>query len=368
MRNHLPDRKLIIVIFLLLGVGLIALASASTEISREHFDKPYYYFFHQLVLGIGVGLLGFFIAQKISYLVWKKWALALLGLSLITLVLVLIPGIGTSSGGASRWLDLKFFSFQPSEFVKLGFLIYLAAWLTKKKGAIKELSQGLVPFLIITAVVVLLIYLQPDIGTLIMIAMIGAVVFFSAGAKLTHVLMIALIGLILLFSFIKIAPYRMNRFLVFLHPEVDPLGISYQINQSKLAIGSGGVFGVGIGHSRQKYAYLPAPASDSIFAIAAEELGFIGSSFIIFLFVFLAWRGLRVAKRSPDQFAKLVAVGITFWLSAQAFINIGAVCGLIPLTGITMPFVSYGSSSMIASLFAAGILVNISKHTIQNKS
>lgn len=363
MKNHLADRALVIIIFLLVGFGLIILSSASVEVSRNHYGKPYYYFFHQLIYGVGIGLALFYIVQKIPYKFWKKGAIPLLALSIIALIVVFVPSLGFGYGGAKRWINLGFISLQPSELVKLGFIIYLAAWLEKRKTEFKTFSQSTLPFLIITGLIGILIVAQPDIGTLGVIAMVGVMIFFIAGARFSHILVILLSGLAALFALIKIAPYRMNRLLVYLNPEIDPLGISYQIKQALLAIGSGGLFGVGLGHSRQKYNYLPSPASDSIFAITAEELGFIGAIILIALFLGLALRGFRIAKNSPDRFGKLVATGIVSWLVLQAFVNIAAITGLIPLTGITLPFISYGASSMIMSLIGAGILINISKYT-----
>lgn len=363
IKAHQPDKALIIILLIIVGFGLMILASASTEVSREHFDKPYYYFFHQLLYGVGIGLISFFIVSKIHYNFWKKWAVFILAFCIVALILVFIPSLGFGYGGAKRWINLGFTSFQPSELVKLGFIIYLAAWLEKRKTEVKAFSQSTLPFLIVIGIISALTVAQPDIGTLGVIIITGIVIFFLAGANIGHIFLIVLSGLAFLFTLIKIAPYRMNRLLVFLNPEIDPQGIGYQIKQSLLAIGSGGLFGLGLGHSRQKYNYLPSPASDSIFAITAEELGFIGASILILLFLALALRGFKIAKNSPNRFARLTAAGITSWFIIQAFINIGAITGLIPLTGLTLPFISYGASSMVISLVASGILINISKYT-----
>jgi len=360
---HKPDKALLIIIFIILGLGLMILSSASTEISRERFDKPYYYLTHQLIYGIGIGLILFFITQRIHYKVWKKLAVVILAVSIVSLILVFVPGLGLGYGGARRWINLGFTSIQPSEVIKLGFIIYLAAWLENRKTEVKAFAQSTLPFLIIMGLIGALIIAQPDIGTLGVIVMIGIIIFFLAGAKAGHIFLIVLCGLASFFTLVKVAPYRMNRLLSFLNPELDPLGISYQINQALLSIGSGGLFGLGLGHSRQKYNYLPSPASDSIFAIAAEELGFIGGVILIILFLALILRSFKIAKHSPDRFAQLTAAGIASWFAIQIFVNIGAITGLIPLTGITLPLISYGASSMIISLAAAGILINISKYT-----
>lgn len=365
IKPHKPDRALLIIIFLLIGSGLVILASSSLVISQERFDSSYYYFFHQLIYGVGIGLIFFFIASKIPYKFWKKWAVVILALSIVVLILVFVPNLGFGYGGARRWIDLKFFSFQPSELVKLGFIIYLAAWLEKRKSAeVKTFSYSTLPFLIIMSLIGALLIFQPDIGTLGVITIIGIIIFFLAGAKISHILLLGSAGLAALFALIKIAPYRMNRLLTFINPEMDPQGIGYQIKQALLAIGSGGLLGVGWGHSRQKYNYLPSPASDSIFAITAEEWGFVGAAALIILFLALVIRGFKIAKNSPDRFGRLTAAGITSWFVLQAFVNIGAITGLIPLTGITLPFISYGASSMVMSLIGAGILINISKYTI----
>ena len=361
--RHAPDRMLMIILFILVGFGLLMLSSASLAISQERFDKPYYYFFHQLIYGVGIGVILFFLIQKIHYKLWKKLAIVILAVSIIFLILVFIPGVGFGYGGAKRWIKIGFFSFQPSEFVKLGFIIYLSAWLEKRKTEIKAFFKSTFPFLIIIGIIGILIIAQPDIGTLGVIAITGLIIFSLAGAKFSHIIIVFLIGFVLLFALIKIAPYRINRLLAYLNPDIDPLGIGYQIKQALIAIGSGGLFGVGLGHSRQKYNYLPSPNSDSIFAITAEEIGFIGATILIILFILLVLKGLKIAKNSPDRFAQLTAAGISSWFAIQAFINIGAITGLIPLTGITLPFISYGASSMIMSLVAAGILVNISKYT-----
>jgi len=358
-----PDKQLIIIIFILIFLGLILLVSASSEVSRINAGNPYYYLFRQLLYGIGIGLILFFITQKVHYSFWRKQAVFILMFCIFLLALVFVPQIGISHGGSKRWINLGFASFQPSELVKLGFIIYLAAWLEKRKTETKTFSQGVIPFLIIVSLIGFFIILQPDVGTLGAIALIGLSMFWWGGAKMTHVLFIVILGIGLVLILVQLAPYRMNRIIAYLNPNIDPLGIGYQSRQASLAIGSGGLFGLGPGHSRQKFNYLPSPQSDSIFAIAAEEYGFIGASTLIFIYLFLTIKGLKIAKNSPDRFASLTAAGISFWIFIQAFINIGAVSGLIPLTGITLPLISYGSSSMISLLAALGILVNISKYS-----
>ena len=360
MKGHEPDKGLIIVIFLLLILGLVVLWSASLVISQENRGNSNYYFFHQLIYGGGVGLIAFLVFQKINYKVWKKFALIIFFASLLLLILVFIPGLGYSHAGAQRWIVLKDISFQPSEFLKLAFIIYLAAFFSKKEVHFNIL----IPFLGIMVVVGVLLGLQSDAGTLALLAILGFIIYFLSKAKFYQLAIVVLCYLAAFFALIKFFPHRMARFITFLNPSIDPQGISYQINQALLAIGSGGLFGVGLGyHGGQKYNFLPEPMGDSIFAIAAEEVGFIGGLVLIILFLLLAFKGLKIARKVSNDFGKLLAIGITSWLVIQAFINITAITGLIPLTGITLPFVSYGGSALIVAMAGAGILVNISKHT-----
>lgn len=360
MKAHKPDKGLIIIVFSLLILGLVILWSASLVISQEKQGNAYYYFFHQLIYGGGVGLIAFLIFQKINYKVWKKFALIIFFASLLLLVLVFVPGLSYSHAGAQRWIAIKDISFQPSEFLKLAFVIYLAAFFSKK-----EINfNTLIPFLGIMVVVGILLGLQSDAGTLALLAILGFIIYFLSGAKFYQLAIVIFCYLAAFFALIKFFPHRMARFITFLNPSIDPQGISYQINQALLAIGSGGLFGVGLGYKGgQKYNFLPEAMGDSIFAIAAEEVGFIGGLILIILFLLLALKGLKIARKVSNDFGKLLAIGITCWLVIQAFINITAITGLIPLTGITLPFVSYGGSALVMTMAGAGILVNISKHT-----
>ena len=361
MKEHKPDKSLIIIIFCLLVLGLIILFSASKLISLDIRGNSYYYFIHQLLYGGAIGTIAFLIVQKINYSVWKKFALVLFFVSLVLLGLVFIPNLGYSHAGAQRWLVLGPLSFQPSEFLKLAFVIYLSAFLSKKSVR-NDGVNTLIPFLIIIAVIGGLMALQSDAGTLGLIAIVGFILYFVGGAKIYQLAIVGFTYIAAFFALIKFFPHRMARFVAFINPSIDPQGISYQINQALLAIGSGGLLGVGLGRSQQIYSYLPEPMGDSIFAIAAEEIGFIGVMVLVALFFLFAFKGLRIAKKAPNNFAKLLAIGITSWIVVQAFINIAAITGLIPLTGIPLPFVSYGGSALIISLVGAGILVNISKH------
>lgn len=361
---HKPNYGLIITVFILLVFGLVMIASASSVISYERFGKSSYYLQHQFFFGILPGLLVWLIFAKIDYHHWRKWSFLLLLLSLILLILVFVPGIGVAYKGAKRWIGFGSFSFQPTELLKLTFVLYLGSWLSSKREKVSDLYYGFLSFLFILGAVTFLIVLQPDIGTLSIIMLSAVIVYYLAGAKILHLAMIGLAFILIFWLLIVIAPYRMQRFTVFQNPETDPQGIGYHINQALLAEGSGGLWGLGFGQSRQKYNYLPEVAGDSIFAIICEELGFLRTLFLIALFLILMYQGYKIARKSPDLFGRLLAGGITSWLCLQALINIMAMIGLIPLTGIPLPLISYGGSAMVISLIAVGILTNISKQTI----
>lgn len=361
MKKGESDKGLKIIIFTLLIAGLGILFSVSDVISQEDTGKTYYYFLHQLLYGALPGILVFFVCQKINYKTWKKLALLIFLACLVLMVLVFIPGLGMKYGGAQRWLNLGFASIQPAEFLKLGLIIYLAAVFGKKDSQ-KNGFTNLISFLIIIMLAGGLVALQSDAGTLGLMVVVSFFIYLVSGGRFLHLGIIIVIYGAAFFALTKFFPHRIARFITFFNPSFDPQGISYQINQAILAIGSGGFLGKGLGNSNQKYNYLPEPMGDSIFAITAEELGFIGACVIIGLFILLAIRGLKIAKKTQDEFGKLVAIGIVSWVSFQAIINIAAITKLIPLTGIPLPFISYGGSSTIALMAGLGILSNISKY------
>jgi cell division protein FtsW len=358
-----PDYILLGTVIAVVLVGLIALLSASSVESQEDFGHAYSYFLHQISFGVGVGLLAGLVAYLIPYSKWRILALPLLVFTIGLLFVVFIPPLSIESGGARRWIDVFGISVQPSELAKLSSIIYLSAWFDGKVGLLRQWGEGFVPFLVIMSIIGGLIILQPDVGTLGVIALTAALMYFVAGARISQMAAIVGLGFGLLVALIKIAPYRAERLVSFLDRFEDPFGISYQINQSLLAVGSGGIFGIGIGKSLQKYNFLPEPMKDSIFAIWAEEVGFVGSAILIILFLLFAFRGLRIAKRAPDRFGKLLATGITSWIIFQAFVNMASMVGLVPLTGIPLPLMSYGGSSMATTLMGIGILLNISKQS-----
>lgn len=370
------DHYLLYSVIALLVIGIAVLASVSAVFSQENFGTTTHYLFHQLRFGLLFGVIFGFIAFKVKISAFKRFAGLLVLGSFILMIIVFIPGIGVVSGGASRWLNLGFATFQPSELLKLTFIIYLSAWLAnasskgrffkkiKGKGLLTKLKNQIlepVPFLAVLGVIVILLALQSDVSTLMVIICVAILMYFIAGTPFWHTATMAVLCSGLFFALIKLAPYRMRRVLVFLNPDIDPMGMGYQIKQILIAIGSGGIFGLGPGMSSQKFGFIPQTMADSIFAIFAEEIGFIGSVGLILLFLFFLWRGFRVAKHSKDRFSRLLAVGITSWICIQAFINIAAMLQLIPLTGIPLPFISYGGSHLFIELIGVGLLLNISK-------
>ncbi len=350
------------IVLILLVFGLVMISSAGIIFSNVRFGDAYHLFKRHFLYGIIIGLPSLYLVSKIHYKFWQKIALSFFVITLALLGLVLISGIGVSYQGASRWINLGPISFQPTEIAKIAMIVYLAAWLTSKGSKIRDFKEGLVPFLMILGVTAFLIISQPDIGTLGVIVMTSLTMFFISGAPIRYIFGILLGGLATVALLIKIEPYRMNRLTAFLDPSIDPQGISYQINQALLAVGSGGIFGLGLGQSRQKYNYLPEPVGDSIFAIISEELGMIGAIVLVCFFIAFALRGYRIARYAPDEFSRLVAVGITSWIVFQALVNIMSILKLMPLTGIPLPFISYGSTSLVFTLVGIGILLNISKH------
>lgn len=356
------DRVLTGAMLLLITFGLVMIASAGIIYAQTRFGDQYYFFRHQLFFGIVPGLAVFYFLQRLDYHRWKRIATIIFLGSLVLLVLVFIPGIGIKTYGASRWIQLGSVSFQPSEAVKLALILYLSLWLESKGSRkIRDFFEGFLPFLVVMGILGFILIKQPDIGTLGVVICVAFAIYFASGAKMSHLATLVVGGIIGLGLLVKFEPYRLNRFATFLNPSVDPQGIGYHINQALIAIGSGGILGIGLGHSRQKFNYLPEPTGDSIFAIIGEELGLVGTVGIVLIFLSVAWRGLKVARQAPDDFGRLVAVGITAWIVAQAFINIASITGIIPLTGVPLPFISYGGTSVVFLMGAMGILVNISK-------
>jgi cell division protein FtsW len=350
--------------------GILILAGVSAPFSMKYFGSPSAYLFHQLFYGI---LPGLFLCGLLIFIPLKKlqrFSFFLFLLSSLTLLLVFFPPFGIKLGGASRWIAVGPISFQPSELIKLTFILYWSALLaTKLQQREKKMERNLFSvaplslllFLSLSLILGILFVLQPDISTLGIVLGSGFLMYFVARTPLWHSVAIGGIAIAALAMLIKLAPYRLNRFLVFLDPSTDPMGIGYQVKQALIAVGSGKLFGMGLGMGANQVKFLPAAMSDAVFAAISQEIGFIGSFSIVALFFLFIWRGFRIAKRASDEFSKLAAVGITCWIGMQAFINIGAITGFLPLTGIPLPFISYGGSHLLAELAAVGILLNISR-------
>ncbi len=359
-RKNSPDILLLGLSCALVVFGILILGSVSSSFSLERTGSAFYYLKHQLLYGLLPGIFLGSIAYLFPLQRFKKFSFVFLVLATSLSLMVFLPIIGGEVKGAYRWVDLGPFSFQPSEFLKIAFIVYGAAWLSarKERGGKNNL---LLPFIIILGIIALLLVLQRDVSTLGVIGAVGIMMYFFADTPLWHIFIILGTGLSALALMIRLAPYRFSRIAVFLNSNLDPLGIGYQLKQALIGIGSGGITGVGLGLSFQKFGVLPEPISDSIFAVFAEEMGFIGAFVLLLLFLAFAWRGITIAKKIQDPFAKLIAIGITSWIALQALVNIGSMTGLLPLTGIPLPFISYGGSALISELIGLGLLLNISK-------
>lgn len=354
------DLPLVAVIMALLAIGLAMVYSASGIRALDTLDDPSYYLVQQS-LWAAIGLTGMLVASRIDHRRYRVLALPLLVVVVVLLVLVLIPGIGTTSGGASRWLRITpAFGLQPAELAKLALILYLAYWLAARRETIGTASV-LVPFAVVTAGVAGLVVVEPDLGTAIVIVLIALGMYFIAGARLVAFGALGVLAAVAVAALAIAQPYRLQRVLTFLDPWSDPRGSGFQTIQSLYGLALGGPFGEGLGAGKEKFGFLPAPYTDSIFAVIGNELGMLGTVTVIFLFLALAFRGTRIALRAPDAEGALLAAGITTWLAFQAWLNMAVVASLVPMTGITLPFISYGGSSLCVGLFAVGILLSVGK-------
>ena len=351
---------LLAVLLVLNLIGLVMVLSASSVDALEHQGSPYYYFAKQAIW-TGLGAIVFCLTLRVDYRRWRHFALPLLGLSVAMLLLVLVPGIGVTANGSSRWLGYGNFGIQPSEFAKLGVLLFSADLLARRSKKVADTRLTVRPVMCVFAGVAFLILIQPNLGTTIVLAAVVFAVLFAAAAPWGPLLGYGVVGgaVATFAAFGK--SYRRARLLAFLDPAKDPLNTGYQTLQSYYSIGSGGWFGVGLGASRAKWGWLPYAHTDFIFAIIAEELGLFGALLVVGLFVALGYLGMRAAVWATDPFGRLLAVGITTWFCVQAFVNIGAVIGVLPITGVPLPFISFGGSSLLATMAAAGMLANVAK-------
>ncbi len=361
MKKIRVDMPFLMSVLILVIAGYLIFASASLGLLSKQPEKYANVAFNQTFLGLFLGLLACFVISKIDFRIYRKYSLYIFILSVLATLLVFVPGLGISHGGAKRWIYLGFASFQPSELLKIAFIIFLSAWMAKAKEKVNTFKHGLLPFLVLAGIVGVVLLKQPDTDTFLITIFSGLAIYLSAGGRWTYVFALILVGVIGLGIIAQQRPYVMSRINTFINPENNSLGSGYQIQQSLIAIGSGGMFGRGFGQSIQKFNVLPEPIGDSIFAVASEEFGFVGAIGIIFLFIFFAFRGLKIAVKVPDTFGRLMVVGIVIMIVSQAFVNIGSMVGVLPLSGITLPFVSHGGTALFMTLAEVGIILNISK-------
>ncbi len=355
-----PDRILFGIVFLLIIFGLIMIANAGILQAVVRYNDPNAFLKKQL-LAVIIGFISLLILQKIDYHVFRRYSVWILMFATILLTLVFVPGIGVEKGSytAHRWINVAGQSFQPSEAVKLAVILYFSAWCSSKGvKKIRDFKEGFVPFFVTLTIISSLICLQPDVGTMGIIIVIATSIFFFAGANIKHLISLTLLAVLVLAVVVSTSEYRMSRVMTFLHPEDDALNSGYQINQAYTAFGVGGLFGLGPGHNKVP---LPEPVGDSIYAVIGEEFGFLGAVLLLLVFLFLLFRIFRIAMLSEDMFGRLVAGGIGVWIVGQGIMNMGAISGLIPLTGIPLPFISYGGSSIFLMLSSIGIVLNISR-------
>lgn len=359
-----PDFWLILITFLLFGFGLVMVFSTSYYKGLTEYQDSYYFFKKQLSFGV-VGLILFFIVSNIHYSVYRKHVGFITLFSLLSLVIVLIPGIGESRNGAQRWLDLGFFSFQPSEYVKIGLVIYTASIMVKKQEVIDQFRRSVIPPLVVIGLFGFLLYHQPHFSAIVIIFGTCLTMIYCSGVRIKPLITLLLITLPILVVVMLFADYRIDRVFTLLDPLSDPKGSGYQISNSLMAIGPGGLTGAGLGNSIQKMDYLPEAHTDFIFSIIAEEMGFIGSAILICLYILLVFRGVIISLQAPDQFGTLLGIGIVTLISLEALFNLGVVTALLPVTGVPLPLISYGGTALMIKLFSLGILLNISRYRIK---
>jgi cell division protein FtsW len=352
-----PDRTLLAATLLLACFGLVMVFSSSAMMSEERYGSAYLFVRKQLAWDF-LGLLALLVCTRIDYHRWQRWAYLLLGASVFGLVGVL--AVGPVIKGARRWIHLGPISFQPSELAKLALILVLATFLDRHKSQVKDFQNGFVPLMLFIGLICGLIVLEPDLGSAVLLASVGLIMIFLAGARGLHLLSMVGAASVPLYFLLFHVGFRRRRLMAFMDPWADPQHAGYQITQSMMAFGSGGIWGKGLGASELKLLYLPDPHTDFIFPIIGEELGFIGAVAVILLFVFWGWRGWQTTRRAPDLFGQLLAAGITSWVLLQAMINMAVSCGLLPTKGLPLPFISFGGSSTVITMAAVGILLNIS--------
>jgi len=362
IHKRTPDYWLFLTVVALLGIGVVMVYSASAIVAFEQYGDSAFFFKRQLIW-TGLGLAALLILQRIHYERLRRLTPLLLVVSILALVLVLVPGIGRVAGGARRWITLGGpFAVQPVEAARLVLVLYLANFLTNRGAAVGEFRRGIIPPLLLMGTMFGLVVLQPELGSALLLGIVTVAMLFVGGARITHLAGLGFVSMPLLLVTILGEGYRRRRLFAFLDPWADPRGVGFHIIQSLLALGSGGLLGVGLGQSRQKFFYLPERHTDFIFAILGEELGLVGALVVVVLFGLIAYRGWQVTRGAPDRYSSLLACGITFMIVVQAIMNIAVTTGALPVTGVPLPFVSFGGSSLVFTLGSVGILLNISQY------
>ena len=361
MREKKVDKFFLTIVIILLVVGVASFVSASFGILARSEKTFFSVLVSQLVLGLGLGLVGMYFCYKINYKFWRNYSFLIFLGSILLTALVFVPGLGWSHGGAQRWIALGPIKFQPVEFLKFGFVIYFAAWLSWAKHRAQDFRFGILPLGVMLAIIALVLFKQPDTKSFILITVTGISMLFISNVPMKYILGIGVGVSILLGTLIYFTPYLQDRVKTFINPNIDAQGSSYQIQQSLIALGSGGLSGRGFGQSVQKFNYLPEPQGDSIFAVLGEELGFVGATLVIFLYILFLMRGFYIARRVPDLFGGLLVFGIVILITVQSFMHIASVTGVFPLTGVPLVFMSQGGTSFMIYLMAMGVVFNISR-------
>lgn len=344
----------------LICVGIVMIYSASSIYAWERYGDSFFFLKRHLSF-LFIGIILTFAVMAIDYRKLRRFSKPLLVFAILLLVLVLVPGLGREVSGARRWFRFKFISFQPSELANIAVIIYISDFLARKGNDIKQFFKGFLPPMFVLGLVSLLILMQPDLGTTMALGIVVLIMIFIAGSRITYLVSLVIAAIPALYVLIFRVPYRRARIMAFLNPWLDPKGSGFQIIQSQVALGSGGIFGVGLGHSRQKLFYLPAAHTDFIFSIIGEELGLVGTIGVIILFIVFVSQGIKIMKNAPDKFGYLLALGLVLMITLKAAINIGVSCGIFPTKGLPLPFISYGGSSFVFDMVSVGILMNIAR-------
>lgn len=356
------DRFFLGIVITLLVFGLMVFVSASFGILAKNEAKFFGVIFNQVFLGLGVGSIALWVFAKIPYVVYRKYSFYIFIVGIILTSLVFVPGLGFKHGGARRWISLGPVSFQPVEYLKLAFVLYFSAWIAWVKPHQEQLKKVIIPFIVLLGLTAAILLRQPDHKSIILIIVASLMMLFVAQIPWKYIVGILLIGIVGFGSLVLVTPYLQERVSTFLDPSYDPTGSSWQLQQSLTAIGSGGMFGRGLGKSIKKFTHLPEPQGDSVFAVIGEELGFIGTIFTVLLYVMFGLRGLTIASRAPDMFSRLLVTGLVILIVAQSFLNIASIVGLFPLTGVPLVFISHGGTAMLFSLISVGIILNVSRY------